>query len=430
MEIAPLEILEVYLDSSDFSTLSNPKTLTPEFSKVLDQLKKFRDEGKVNFRFSNVHVTEVAPVVATENLAAEMRAELMLELCGSKVMIDYTRLLESEVKAEPIDAFSNSGQWYPSIDGLLPENIGLLHKKMADEALNEQGLNREQRRLRKKTILNKRGLKPKFVELINSSNTERANSLAKTFPLTDSEARVTINFLQTGKNREQAEAAFLRVLTDPRWLIKKIAGSPADIETLSGWLRVGGKVLAETVTKSTAEMQRLRLEEIHHENELKSIIIDFTDTDLKNNLLNKQSSRIQKAANSRSKFWQDIFLRTVNNCAESIGRESNIKHAVAITREEAFLRFPGVSTLAAVMIHSWQCASNVNPRLFRASDLGDAFHAIYAPYVDIFRSDGFMADPIQQATIRYNTKVVGKLRDLPEAINAAINSRYLPTSTH
>jgi hypothetical protein len=181
MKIALQKALEVYLDSSDFSTLSNPKTLTPEFCKILDQLKNFRNKGLVNFRFSSVHVSEVAPVLAKENLAAELRAELMWELCGNHAMVDYFRLMESEAKAEIICAFSDIGQWYPSINGLLPENVDLLQRNIVNEVLTEKGLNRAQRRFSKKAILNKKGFKPKIAELLDSSISERAKNLADIF---------------------------------------------------------------------------------------------------------------------------------------------------------------------------------------------------------------------------------------------------------
>ena len=271
-------------------------------------------------------------------------------------------------------------------------------------------------------ILDKKGFKPKVAELFDSSQAERAKSLVEIFPFTNVEALIVAGFLQNGKNREQAEAAFLRALTDPRWLIKKLATSPTDLEAVTGWLRSKGNSVATTFASCTAELQRLRREEDESENVLTSTIKGFADIDLRNTLLSSQSSRIQKSANSRSQFWQDSFLRVVNRLVDSIASEFNIHNNSALTQDEAFQRYPSISTLVAVMNHSWRNATELHPRQFRASDLGDAMHAIYAPYVDIFRADAFMAIPIQQATTRYGTKVVGNLRDLPAVIDAALSS--------
>lgn len=56
----------------------------------------------------------------------------------------------------------------------------------------------------------------------------------------------------------------------------------------------------------------------------------------------------------------------------------------------------------------------------KKSDWLDCLHAMYAPYVDIFRTDSYMAPIIQEHSKKYGTTVVSKLDKLTEAIEARI----------
>ena len=50
------------------------------------------------------------------------------------------------------------------------------------------------------------------------------------------------------------------------------------------------------------------------------------------------------------------------------------------------------------------------------SDFGDAMHAFYAPYVDIYRTDRFMADGLKKILLTTQTHVASKLFELPALI--------------
>ena len=84
---------------------------------------------------------------------------------------------------------------------------------------------------------------------------------------------------------------------------------------------------------------------------------------------------------------------------------------------------PGLS----VAIRSFHSASwtltNEKPRKPKLSDFPDALHAVYAPYVDIFRADSFMAPYIAKHANKYGTTTVAKLVDLPKTISARLSAR-------
>lgn len=422
MNTAPHKKLEIYLDSSDFSTLSNPKSLTPAFSKILDQLKKFLDEGKINFRFSSVHIAEAASVDIVPNTAAEKRAELIWNLCGNNSVIHHMQMMKAEVKSDAVSVFSDVGQWYPPISDLLPKNIRALQQNAVTEFLREENLNRKQRRAITRQIHNKKGFTPQISKLLSSSSDETVNNIIKVFPFNDVEANLVAGFFKTGENRERTENTILRVLADHRWLVKRLASSPKDLEVISGWLRLQGASLIETMSTSISQLQLFRSDKVKNDIEFKSLLHGLSDPLLKSQLLNQKRSQNQKLEALYAARWKKNFLDGVNIITEKLAIEFCISHTPVITHSEAFEKYPGISTLVTVINHAYRSAMEINPRPMKQSDLGDAMHSIYAPYVHIFRADAFMTNPILLAVERYGTKVVGNLCDLPDAINDSINA--------
>jgi hypothetical protein len=66
---------------------------------------------------------------------------------------------------------------------------------------------------------------------------------------------------------------------------------------------------------------------------------------------------------------------------------------------------------------------HTQPRKGTVSDAGDIFHVTYMPYVDIYRTDGPMANVIREARLARSTEVVAKLEHLPAAIERQLEAR-------
>jgi hypothetical protein len=88
----------------------------------------------------------------------------------------------------------------------------------------------------------------------------------------------------------------------------------------------------------------------------------------------------------------------------------------AISMDDISRDAPGLSTCIATAVDAMWTSMSKMPRKPAGSDFVDAIHTIYAPYVDIFRTDGFMAPLVVANTKKYKTEVVGKLADLVSAI--------------
>ena len=57
----------------------------------------------------------------------------------------------------------------------------------------------------------------------------------------------------------------------------------------------------------------------------------------------------------------------------------------------------------------------------KKSDWVDSLHAMYAPYVDIFRTDSYMAPIVEAKVEKYGTTVVAKIGNLAEKIETRLS---------
>ena len=110
--------LLVYLDSSDFSTLSR-SNLSPEHEGLKQQLAAWANSGQVRFVFSGTHLMEMAPLNSAYTPAAAARADLLVSLCSRNALVSLDRLIALELKvladlsSELPRALSSNGEWYP-----------------------------------------------------------------------------------------------------------------------------------------------------------------------------------------------------------------------------------------------------------------------------------------------------------------------------
>lgn len=413
--------LQVYLDSSDFSVLSDPQRATAELDEVLRRLTSYKNSGRVQFRFSAVHVFEAAPVGAGSQLAAQRRAHLMHDLCGSYSMIGYLDIMKAEAIGEAVHPYSDEGKWYPDITDLLPVNILTAQKSELDSMLKEKGVNREQRRKKSKEVFGRRGFKSQAESLIAASLQDTIDDLRKVFPLSETELETLVTFARTGVGRRVAEASLRRVLTDPSWIVERLATGSGDLGAALGWLRPAGAKLAQTLGDIAKQMIEVD-QQLDRTLSAQRADLDCTlDLDWKSALLEKNSALAQGLRDQKKQRWKNLVLSSTNALAENACADTDFPFQKALTGTEARERFPGIFTAVSVGLHSTQRAAATNGRNIAISDYGDMLHAVYAPYVDLYRPDAFMKDAISRAIICKNA-VVPRLTDLPDAIDRTIST--------
>ena len=89
--------ITVYLDSQDYSRMSDVQTITPELDQVRDALQRHAATGQVKFVFSAAIVSEMMPLEAQHASLASRKANLLFDLCGPHTLISLKRLFDAEV---------------------------------------------------------------------------------------------------------------------------------------------------------------------------------------------------------------------------------------------------------------------------------------------------------------------------------------------
>lgn len=122
-----------------------------------------------------------------------------------------------------------------------------------------------------------------------------------------------------------------------------------------------------------------------------------------------------------SSIYEDIndnlWQRSTEESLISIVQKLNTKAGFSFTTRDVEEYCPGISTSVKVLASSLRNSFSLHARKPKASDFVDAIHAIHAPYVDIFRTDSYMAPIVKRHVSRYGTIVVPKLLDLPASIH-------------
>lgn len=67
--------------------------------------------------------------------------------------------------------------------------------------------------------------------------------------------------------------------------------------------------------------------------------------------------------------------------------------------------------------------TTMKPRVPMVSDFADGVHSVYAPYVDVFRTDAYMAPHVERHARRFGVAVVPKLAKLPSVIEERLARR-------
>ena len=92
-------MITCYLDSQDYSTLTDPKRDTADHRKIKDALLHLARSKQVRFAFSSIAVCESVALTADAAHLAELKAGLLSELCGLNALVSFDRLVCAEVNS-------------------------------------------------------------------------------------------------------------------------------------------------------------------------------------------------------------------------------------------------------------------------------------------------------------------------------------------
>lgn len=388
----------VYLDSSDFSVLSNPKFCSDELSSVLTQLKKWVNEKKIVCCFSGTHLCEMAPLDTAYSDAAESRACLLVELCGRNALISQDRLFAGELmnalglSANPPVVHSPVGNWYPEgVEFVLPIDKLEITAEIQD-VIQSTVTGRAQRRAAQRKVLKGGNPRPAmYASILANARRGSLDEILEKYPMRPKDARVLSRYAVGDATAKEAKTAFEESLRDPSWMMQWIGKNGALINQFTSWIR-----------GPAASMHRHMNSMVQHSASVRQCDADFGTT-LADSFFSPSEWLTQQGS-----LLQGIALRMSK---ELLNQDASELSVSSIDKD-----CPGLSVGIRSLHSAWWTTTSQRPRSPKLSDFPDGLHAMYAPYVDIFRADAFMAPHIAKACNRFGTKVVSKLTQLPSAI--------------
>lgn len=386
----PTEIL-VYLDSSDYSVLSDPKRRSAETDLVLARLLEFSQSEKVRFVYSAAAICEMAPQDSLRAGYAEARANLLSLLCRRNAFFSFERMIAGEaaqIKSTGKSMFSplsDNGDWFPEMTGFVSP-VDLVETFKNEMEKLKSGLNRKQRRAAESRTFRNGSLRGTARESLGRGyNQNGFNELLSVYPMKPEAAEIMWDYVTGAKTRKDAEEAFLESLRDPKWMMRWFYNHHDKLSPIVTWLR-GPSEKAALVLRDAA----VGLREIARGSDLGDLALVI------------RKGRADLVQSIWTSVAEKVTQQKLQPCMKEIEERS-----------------PGLN----VMLNAYYAVfadSALTNREVKSSDFADVVHAAYSPYVDIFRADRYMAPHIQTYVKKYGTRVVSKLTDLPKEIEAAI----------
>lgn len=390
--------IHVYLDSSDYSRLSNPSAQTESTIEIRNQLLEWSKSGQVRFLYSGILLLEMAPIEAIHTPLASLRADLLVDLCGRNALISFDRLLMLEFASINIQrpsgesARSSDADWFPDLGSIISPVSWIEAIQDIDNIGKKHNLNRQHRRALKRKIFKKNKPSKEAVRaMLGDDLSKQLDEFLGMYPMRPSDAEVLWRYVLGLTTKEEADRAFKESLHDPKWMMRWFAQHHDQMSPLIEWLRGPSK----TLTAETKKMAGQATQIIMFEERLG---------------LPKGQRTLTK------KVWiqhqDEMVAKVSSNIATRL--DPNFQGQIDLNRFDQ--NCPGFSTCLRALHSSIWSSIGQAPRAPKDSDVVDALHALYAPYVDVFRADAFMAPFIADQVRQNGTIVVSKLESLIQTI--------------
>jgi hypothetical protein len=376
--------LTIYLDSSDFSNLSDPQGDQEKARTIKNRLKSWVDSEQIEIRYSMTHIMEALPTADGGAEPSGLRLACIQELCGTKVMEDQITLITNELSnMQNPPTRNDEGRWLP-------------FAAIKDEFLPDKGdattLNRNQRRTLA-AEMRRSGSRLDF-------SAER-NELISRLPF----------------KREQAE----KVLKDPNnsaVLEAALAASLSDLSHLFAWHEDPHSQKTEFANILRQSGEGLYNLFIESAKQLGEYYRELTDQGLPDKSVDQQIKA----------YVQKLCVEAPQELANALSKDL-VPGAQPVVADKD--NAPTIFVLSKLLAHNLNTSvvPRKYPRVPKASDLGDVMHAMYLPYVDFFRADAATAHVINSQNFGFGATVVTSLDKLISGIEARLNGPSEPAKS-
>lgn len=396
--------IQVYLDSSDYSVLSDPKKAAD--AEVQDTLAYLRDatrSGLIEVRHSIIHITEACHRDASSKPLAAARARLIAELSGSKVMCHFTDIVAGEVVAalravrSGSAALDDSGRWFPRMPKLGREIRQAVEEGM-QEGASSVGYNRKSRRTAQ-SLLGSRE-RPGRARKDSFADRHALSALCERYGMSERFVRERLLARLADARTSDADLAALveQELFEPERFIAHYLDRLEKDRRVRDAVRSLGQRMIDGVENLRAALNRLQQA--------------------------TPAATVMPIAEARAHVRRALtgFRRAMVEAAvRAHSGDVDVDEVFAQYAEFPRDRFPGVDALA-LFVEDWLLATGGGAKHSREplrSDAGDLLHAFYVPYVDVWRGDRHTSNVARPIAARHGTVVAASLRDLRSSIDRA-----------
>jgi hypothetical protein len=217
------------------------------------------------------------------------------------------------------------------------------------------------------------------------------------YPMKEEDLQVVGAYMLGTASIEEAEEALRRSLRDPRWMTRWYAEHQEALTPIIEWLRRPSRNLEASMKAAATHYSSVTA--------IKSVAGAGPDGAIPRDYwLHKQ---------------QELLVSTA---LMLLGKMEVLPEGLVLEAETIDARCPGFAVCVRAMHDSIRDSVGRNARELKASDFADCVHALYVPYVDIFRADSYMSGHIAPLAAKHGTAVVQKLRNLPAEISRRLSS--------
>ncbi|WP_312527450.1 hypothetical protein [Comamonas sp.] len=395
-----------YLDSQDYSVLTDPKFDDANHRQIREALLHLARSKQVRFVFSATAVCESVALTADSGHLAELKAELLSELCGSNALISLDRLVEAEIRAlarrclnsgEMIDS---NGRWFPDIPiEKNPVSRWETLRELAEEEMKTMGLSRQQRRAKTRMLIKNGKPRSAFNALLAQQDSNAfVTEILQKYPMHPRYAGMMANYALGRATEQDFSEALMGSLTDPRWMMKWFTSEHSLSSPISDIVRKPGREMGHLI-RSLVEISA-------------KWVISLQESGIDSNPTGKGGVIWNR--------WQEMeaeqTISITQRLASAIGvepRDYGVKEVSTFC--------PGLTTVIRSLYSSvWANVGEGRKEAPSDSQPVDAMHAFYAPYVQVFRADRFMAPHIQKQVRDSGTIVVPRLAKLVETLDECV----------
>lgn len=359
--------LSIYLDSSDFSYLSDPVGDQEKKLAIKNKLKRWVDTKKIDIRYSITHIMEALPTQEQAMELGRQRLSCMQELCGKKVLLDQITLIADELSLQKKQTVVNDdGCWFPLLAFI---------DEFSDQDEKTVTLNRKERRLLAAELRKSKG------DLDLAREQEK---IIEQFPITRSSAS---KILHNPNNSVLLRNVMIESLSDLPNLFSWHEKHWQVQTEFSNILRESGIGIRDIFVNAAAKLKE-------YYQELRVL------------------GEPDKVVDQKIKvFLEKLKSDALRDLVESLNDElAPPLEPIAIGKDTT----PMLLILSGLMMYHVQ--SSVIPRQHsrapKSSDLGDVMHALYLPYVDFFRADAATAHAIASQNFGFDARIVTSLDEL------------------